>query len=69
MGSALFYFLLRPIWARTLGVGDQSVYKLQNVRLVADIRQGVIVHGFGEVDAVEYLDLVPPVLEESSHLP
>ena len=55
--------------ALALGVGDQGVDEFQNIRLVADIRQGVIVHGFGEVDAVEYLDLVPPVLEESSHLP
>ena len=43
-------FGLRPeritLFALALGVGDQGVYKLQDVRLVLDVGQRVIVHGF-----------------------
>ena len=42
-------FGLRPEWialfALAFGVGDQGVYKLQDVRLVLDVGQRVIVHG------------------------
>ena len=42
-------FGLRPeriaLFALALGVGDQGVYKLQDVRLVLDVGQRVIVHG------------------------
>ena len=48
---------------------NESVHKFKNVGLVADVRQRVIVHGLGKVDAVKNLDLVPLfLLEKASHL-
>ena len=43
-------FGLRPeriaLFALALGVGNQGVYKLQDVRLILDVGQRIIVHGF-----------------------
>ena len=44
VGSALFYFLLRPIWARAFGVGDQSVDEFQNIALCFDVCQRIVMH-------------------------
>ena len=54
--------------ALALGVGNEGVDELQNVRLVADVGQGVIVHGLGEVDGIEYLDFIALPLEKGPHL-
>ena len=53
MGSARFYFLLRPIWARAFGVGDQGRYQLQNVLFRMDIGKGVVMVTFLEIDGVQ----------------
>ena len=48
-GAVQKRFGLRPeriaLFALALGVGNQGVYKLQDVRLVLDVGQRVIVHG------------------------
>ena len=52
VGSTLFYFLLRPIWARAFGVGDYGIDELQNVLFAAEIGKGVVPHGFLEIDCI-----------------
>ena len=64
MGSARFYFLLRPIWARTFGIRYQRIYQLQNIFLAADIHKGVVVHRFFEVNRIQYLNAVARPLQQ-----
>ena len=71
-GAVQKRFRLRPeriaLLAFALGVGNEGVDKFEDVSLGLDIRQRVIVHGLGKVDAIEHLDLVPPALQESANL-
>ena len=44
--------------AFTLGVGDQGRDQLQNVLFAVDVSEGIVVHGFFEVDGIEDFQLV-----------
>ena len=55
VGSAWFYFLLRPIWARALRVGDDDIDQLEDILLGAHIGQRIIFHAFGKVDDMAIL--------------
>ena len=55
-------------FAVSLGVADQGVDQFQNVLLAVDIGEGVIVHTFGKVDGIEYLDAVVVLLQQSAAL-
>ena len=50
----------------TLGIGNQAGHQLQNILFRMDVREGIIVHGFFEVDRVEYFDFVAVLLEHFS---
>ena len=47
--------ILTAFFAVALGVLNQGIYELQNIRFIMDIRKRVIVHRFFEVDRIEYL--------------
>ena len=53
VGSAIFYFLLRPIWAHSLCVRNQSRDQLQYIFFRAYVLEGIIVHTLGKVDGIE----------------
>lgn len=57
---------LVPAFLLSLGVGDQGRDQLQNVLLAVNVSEGVIVHGFFEIDRVKNLDLVPVAPQEMS---
>ena len=63
VGSALFYFLLRPIWARALGIGNEGGHQLQDILFAGNVGKRVVAHRFLEVDGVENLDLIAIALE------
>ena len=44
--------------AFTLGVGDQGRDQLQNVLFAVDVSEGIVVHGFFEVDGIEDFQLI-----------
>ena len=52
-----------PGLALTLGVGDQRRDQLQNVLFRVDVGERIIVHGLLEVQGIEYLDLIPILLQ------
>ena len=64
VGSAVFYFLLRPIWARSLGVGDQRCNQLEDILFGMDVRERVISHTLGKIDGIQHLDFVAVALQQ-----
>ena len=44
-----------------LGIGDDRIHQFQDILLRADIMEGVIMHGFAEIDGVQHLDLISVV--------
>ena len=53
-----FHPKIVPVFRVAGGVGDQGRDQLQNVLFAVDIGEGVVVHGFFEVDRVEDADFV-----------
>lgn len=51
-----------------LGVGHERGGELQNVLFAVEIGEGVVVHGFSEIDGIEDLDAIVGMDEGISHL-
>ena len=60
--------ILRALFTLPLGVEDEGVHQFQDVLLAADIRQGIVFHGFFEIDEVQAFDTVLPALQQGSNL-
>ncbi len=57
-----------PGLAIALGVGYQGGYQLQDVLLAVDVSEGVVAHGFLEVDGVEDADAITKMLQHPAAL-
>ena len=53
---------LVALLAVALGIGNQGIDEFQNIALRFQVGDGVIVHGFCKVHAVEHLDPIPLLL-------
>ena len=47
---------------------NEGVHQFQNVLFAADIRQGIVFHGFFEIDKVQTFDTVLPALQQGADL-
>ena len=56
------------LFALSLGVENEGVHQFQNVLFAADIRQGIVFHGFFEIDEVQAFDTILPALQQGADL-